>query len=434
MAVDRARALEVIRLVRAVGNQHVSRRGYERWRAAQAEPESWPTATEIVGAFDGRWGHALRAAGLEVVRGPRKTVTDDEVLALIGRCAAEVGQVPTQAVYGGWAVGQDPPGPSGSTVSLRFGSWTAALRLAGLDPALARRRAGAVTGSTPERRAEVVAALRAFAVDVGVADGDAARSWETFRALGPAAYAAWREECDRSVPSSVVVRACASPWIAALQLAGLASAARVPRKPLVFTDDAMLRALRDAAAALPEGVGLSNLRYQAWRGDRDDVPTSRLVWERFGSWAAALTAAGVRAAPPAVDGEELLAALRRFLAETSGEPHRDRYLLWAADERRAPPVGAFTIAFGSWSAAIAAAGGPAGVVGRALVRRSRSRSPSTGLLPTAGDRPGRGGREPARLVRGRDPGRSPRARMGSDEDHQRDRALHPVPDVSASGP
>lgn len=231
-----------------------------------------------------------------------------------------------------------------------------------------------------------------------------------------------------------MVRACASPWIAALQLAGLASAARVPRKPLVFTDDAMLQALRDAAAALPEGVGLSNLRYQAWRGDRDDLPTSRLVWERFGSWAAALTAAGIRAAPPAVAREELLAALRRFLAETSGEPHRDRYLLWAADERRAPPVGAFTIAFGSWSAAIAAAGGPAGVVGRALVRRSRSRSPSTGLLPTAGDRPGRGGREPARLVRGRDPGRSPRARMGSDEDHQRDRALHPVPDVSASGP
>lgn len=193
-----------------------------------------------------------------------------------------------------------------------------------------------------EGTARAIDALRRFAQHAEV-NGLDAGDHDVAARLTRADYDVWRHDHQPDAPNLPTVQAALGAWSAALHAAGLASTPERPQKPRIFPDDAILRALRAAAAELRSGLRLSMGDYQAWReaGPGEGAPTSRLIWERFGSWAAALDTAGVvpsRQAGPS--GAEALGALRRFLDDDASGVFPEAYLGGAPGSiPRSPPLG-----------------------------------------------------------------------------------------------
>jgi hypothetical protein len=115
----------------------------------EREYPAWPSSGDVDAHF-GSWPQALAAAGL---RPHRRPWTRAAIIDALQAWAAAHGRAPH---HGEWHAGGLEHPPAG-TVKRVFGSWSAGLRAAGLEPAL--------RGSWSE--AEVLDALRAFERDHG---------------------------------------------------------------------------------------------------------------------------------------------------------------------------------------------------------------------------------------------------------------------------
>jgi hypothetical protein len=115
-----------------------------------------------------------------------------------------------------------------------------------------------------------------------------------------------------------------------------------------YSDEQLLSILRTLAAALGRSPSVSDMHA------RRDLPAPRTYTYRFGSWNAALAAAGLEPHPhtPAYTSDQLLEALRALAAEL-GRPPRTTELRGRPD---LPSPSTYRLHFGSWSAALRAAG------------------------------------------------------------------------------
>ena len=256
-----------------------------------------------------RWTAALKAAGLQT----RRTLvySDEQLLQILRDLAAKLGQSPA-----GHELEARRDLPSLKTYYERFGSWLAALAAAGLQP----RRPPVYTGE------QLLQSLRDLAAELG-------RS-PTSRELGG----------RRDLPSPKAYERYFKSWNAALEAAGLATRRYTP----AYSDEQLLQTLRDLAAEL--GRSPTTHELQA----RRDLPSSITYANHFGSWNAALEAAGLEIyrRPPAHSDEQLLQILRDLAAELSRTPTQ-RELRACRD---LPSPNAYKRHFGSWTAALEAAG------------------------------------------------------------------------------
>ena len=130
-----------------------------------------------------------------------------------------------------------------------------------------------------------------------------------------------------------------------------------------YTDEQKVAALKEAWAQLDEdqrSKGLSRARYDRMLGDRKDRPSSVTFIRRYGTWAAACEAAGLRSAEARrssyeqeFSNDQILAGINDFIDET-GQTSFHKYSVWAKKNGQAsgPLV---VIRFESWSNARSAA-------------------------------------------------------------------------------
>jgi hypothetical protein len=226
------------------------------WLAAggkwEREYPAWPSAGDVDAHF-ASWPQALEAAGL---RPHRRAWTRAAIIDALQRWAAAHGRAPH---HGEWQTSglEHPPA---STVHNVFGTWSAALRAAGLEPAL----------HPPWTAAQVLDGLRAFERDH--------RRPPTSRDLRHTRGTPYP-------PAAVVIRTLGSLRAALRQLGHDAAWAPVGQQE-------MLDALR--AYALVHGRAPT---VTAWRAERRQ-PSATVIIRRHGSWRAALAAA-LGADPPA---------------------------------------------------------------------------------------------------------------------------------------
>jgi hypothetical protein len=208
-------------------------------------------ASTITNRF-GSWNAAVEAAGL-APRRIRASWSDEQLLAGLRRYAAEHGRAPRSTDR----VGLLSRYPSPALAISRFGSWSDALRRAGLEPG----------NPDPVDDQQVIRALRAYR-------REHRRSPTT---------TAWKQQ--RLRPSAeAIIRHCGS-WANALALAGLTAAERAPR-------GADRREIIDALRAYQRHHGVAPT-VTVWRRERRQ-PGAKAIINRFGSWTAALEHAAMR--------------------------------------------------------------------------------------------------------------------------------------------
>lgn len=282
-----------------------------------------------------------------------------ELIQGVRLCGTDLGRPPTIAAYQRWAQQQEPRLPGPDTVVRLVGPWDEILTQAGFGSAAGRDGADVVLEDSARTR-RAIAALRRFAKHAGV-DGLDAADYEVAQGVSTRNYMLWRRDREPDAPHlATVQKSLGGGWSTALHAAGLASTAKRPTKTQQFPDRAILEALRDAATELQVGARLGLREYQAWRaaGPTTAAPTGRLIWERFGSWTAALAASGLIAHPQTANVPRALDALRVFLADdTTSATNPEGYLVWAAEQSdQQPQTRALIAEHGSWAAALRAAG------------------------------------------------------------------------------
>lgn len=176
------------------------------WKRAQApgvDTVPHPTAALVLSVF-GSWANAVRAAGLEPAPQPRRTPrwSAEQVIAAFQQFAAEHrGRAPTVREWKRAGLG-----PSRDATGRHFGSWSAAIRAAGLEP----RREGAARRWTV---AQVSTAIPKWAA----AHGRPPRptDWTTADPDGAGGV---------GHPCAITVRRYFGSWHSALQAAGFSYA------------------------------------------------------------------------------------------------------------------------------------------------------------------------------------------------------------------
>ena len=234
---------EIVDALRA----HARRRGVS---TLSSEWDGHPDRNVIAQRF-GSWNAALAAAGLSPRR-VRRDWSEQEILDGLRRFAADHGRPPRASDR----VGLLERYPSPALAITRFGSWSAALAAAGLQPG----------NPPPLNHRRIIDALRAYHDQH--ARSPSSSTWRDHR-LSPSAKA--------------IIRHCGS-WAAALELAGLPACVRARQAP---SDEEILKRLR--AYAREFGVAPSST---AWRRQQR-APGTTLIGRRFGSWPAALQRAGL---------------------------------------------------------------------------------------------------------------------------------------------
>lgn len=122
----------------------------------------------------------------------------------------------------------------------------------------------------------------------------------------------------------------------------------------VFSDEAILRSIRQAADAC--GEPLSHNRYDSVAREISG-PSVTLVIQRFGGWRKACEAAGVVCAAPAREyvqrwnRDSVIAAVARYLAEPDSTGSFSGYVSWAQGDPERPSGATVRNILGGWSAA-----------------------------------------------------------------------------------
>jgi hypothetical protein len=226
-----------------------------RW---EREYPAWPSAGDVRAHY-ASWPQALAAAGL---RPHRRAWTRAAIIRALQAWAAEHGRAPHHRKWQTSGLEHPPTG----TVTNVFGSWSAGLRAAGLEPA--------VHGAWSEQ--EVLDGLRAFAREHGrpPSSGD-------LRDTRGTPYP----------PASAVIRTLGSHR-AALERLGYRAAWTAVGDPEI------LDALRAYALAHARPPTVAVWRRERWR------PAASVIIRRHGSWSAALAAAldGLPASASAAHG------------------------------------------------------------------------------------------------------------------------------------
>jgi hypothetical protein len=266
---------------------------------------------------------ALRAWQLEHHRAPRAY----EWSPSLGRSVGLLGRGPSR-----WER-EYPRWPSYATVCRHHGSWRAALAAAGLStpPAL---RIGL---------AERVRVARRLAGD----------------GLGVSATADMLGLHQSTVRGYLSAGRC--PICGGIKVRAGARTCRGCRPKYTwwpaFSDDQILEGIRawtERFGAPPRKTDWRPTElggHRTWEAEYPRWPAPSIVVRRFGSWTAALTAAGV--GPAAWAPADMVRALRRFNAE-HGRPPAAREWRRACDEH--PSFSMVSDAFGSWAAGVRRAG------------------------------------------------------------------------------
>jgi hypothetical protein len=286
--------------------QPTDKRGHPRW---ERECPRWPPASHVIRRF-GSWNAALQAAGFNRPRPP--TVSDDQIIAALQAYHRRHQISPMRSDW------QHVGSPNSATIEKRFGSWNAALAAAGLPPRRVRR---------VWTNREVIDGLRRFAADHG-------------RPLRASDRIGWLSVYPS--PALVVTR------FGSLS-AGLHKAGLEPGNPPAVTERDIVRALR----AFRREHSRSPTSSEWARARRR--PAAETIIRHCGSWAAALTMAGMK--PPeriqrGPNRDEIIALLRAYQREHGSPPSVTEW------QRRRLKPGVKTIyrRFGSWPNALAAAG------------------------------------------------------------------------------
>lgn len=266
--------------------------GYQR-----AAPErGWPGARAVVTRL-GSWRRALLVAGFDAARRPAGAfVTRQDCIAAVGAYAAEAareGQHPGLVGYERIAAARR--WPSRTTITARLGPWTAALRVAGVD--------------LPERRIDRDDCL--IAVGVYVAEMTRAGHYPAIRGYDAVAS-------SRGWPPARIVAGQLGSWMAALAGAGFKSTRSAPR--WVSRQDCIAAVRAYVAEATLAGRHPGVVVYDAVSKERGWPQRQSTVMARFGSWSAALSAAGytnpIHQRSHRVGRDQCLAAVGSYLAET----------------------------------------------------------------------------------------------------------------------
>ncbi len=237
-----------------------------------------------------------------------------QLLDILHDLAAELGRSPTVN-----EIRARPGAPSPRTFANHFGSWNGALTAAGLQT---RPRVPTYTAE------QLLHILRDLAAQLGrppTVDEMLAR---------------------RGVPSPRTYASHFGNWNKALEAAGLEP--RPGTGDLVYSDEHLLNTLRDLADELGHSPTVDEMLA------RPGLPAPQTYINRFGSWNAALEAAGLktRRRTAIYTDEQLLQALRDLAAELGQPPSASEMLA----RRDLPSPGAYQGHFGTWSKALAAAG------------------------------------------------------------------------------
>jgi hypothetical protein len=180
-----------------------------------------------------------------------KKYSERELIDALRRLAERLGRAPSAV-----DVGRDSESPVSRTYQIRFGSWLEALESAGIEPELSQ---------TGYNREELLESLRDLADRLGCAP----RTVDL--------------DDDRRTPSSSTYRRHFGSWLKALEAAGI----QPGPSQTGYSSDELLASLRMLARELgraPTGREMSA---------REDLPHASTYWKRFGSWNAAIEAAGL---------------------------------------------------------------------------------------------------------------------------------------------
>lgn len=283
-----------------------------------AEIDEQPTTLQMneMGAYSvapyyrvfGSWSSALQAAGFDVTE--RSKTSPDALLAELNRLADN--GPPTMSMM------KEDGAHSPSTYQSHFGSWNDALRAAGFEPP---------TSGTKITTEELLTELERLNTELGHTPSEADMD----------AHGAYSSRTYRNTFNS---------WNDALETEGLSVTTTEP-----ISDDELLteiQRLRDTLGKAPSMAEMNT--HGAYH--------TSTYWRRFGSWTAALTAAGVdtadTAAEPAnkITKEELIAELHRLHA--SGDSSAPATTTMRDHGAYSP--GTYVNRFGSWENALAEAG------------------------------------------------------------------------------
>jgi hypothetical protein len=195
-----------------------------------------------------------------------KKYSERELIDALLRLAERLGRAPSAI-----DAGDDPQSPASRTYQHHFGSWLGALEAAGIEPE---------PSQTGYSREELLESLRDLAGRLG--------------------YAPRQVDVDKDLhtPSSSTYRRHFGSWLKALEAAGI----QPGPAQTGYSCDELLDGLRELARELgraPTGREMSA---------REDLPHASTYWKRFGSWNAAVRAAGLiprRVSSSAEDEQEL---------------------------------------------------------------------------------------------------------------------------------
>lgn len=178
---------------------------------------------------------------------------------------------------------------------------------------------------------------------------------ETARELGRTPSRSWWTNNHRRPSVPTIEATIGVGWAEVCQRANLTPNSRRTPRPHArkFTDRQLLDMLRTHAQA-PDG-SLGETGWKQVRAAYPELASPRAITSRFGSWAAALDAAGMppvtRRRPRVPDAK--IVAVVRVLAEQHGRlPSAD---VWDAQPQRLCPSSHVVTCFGSWRAMLAAA-------------------------------------------------------------------------------
>ena len=239
-----------------------------------------------------------------------RRISDEDLCAELRRVAEELGESPTVRQF------DDRGAYSEATLRNRFGSWSDALAAAGLDPAGSKR---------PIPEEELLEELRELAADLGQPP-----TVQQMNDQGPR----W---------ASVYVRRFGS-WTEALAAAGLESRSAAGAADMASRSE-LLAALQTLGEDLERRPRTTDM-------DTDGAFTVSQYRDTFGSWTAALAAAGFETADlQGISTDTLLDALQAVAADVAAPPTTTQF-----DDRAEHSATTVRERFGSWDEALAAAG------------------------------------------------------------------------------